>query len=375
MTVSPDTAMLVSTVGLMAVLAIAFGQTYRVLHNRFARAVLLGWAFGVAAVYTAANHEAQLGTTLADPSATFVGFAAAFLAVPGALAALLVALVGWHLLSPAPHWSDLLQLFLASGVGAMWSYLVRGSDRRDLQGLLMLGALQTSVLLPAYLWPADPSLSVPGATILSFLTLNLVIAVLVGSFIERERTMIHAEQQLRLQANTDQLTGLQNRRTIEAAFASRSVGQVGQSLMVIDIDNFKSINDAHGHVSGDAVLRHIARCLVASVRTGDLVVRLGGEEFAVLLAASSLEEAVSAAERLRISVERNRVRIDQLAVPVTVSIGVAWWRGSADFAEQFRIADSALYDAKRQGRNRVRTRLEGFESGSAAPVRPSTGRY
>jgi diguanylate cyclase (GGDEF)-like protein len=122
------------------------------------------------------------------------------------------------------------------------------------------------------------------------------------------------------------------------------------SLVLCDVDGFKAINDEHGHDRGDAVLRDIAYELRKRLRSFELVYRLGGEEFLIVLPGIGLEGGVVTAERLREAVEQARPK----DIPVTISLGVSSASGAAvDYDELFRAADAALYDAKRDGRNRV----------------------
>jgi diguanylate cyclase (GGDEF)-like protein len=121
--------------------------------------------------------------------------------------------------------------------------------------------------------------------------------------------------------------------------------------MLIDIDAFKAINDRYGHPAGDQCLREVAQCLTSRLRPGDLLARMGGEEFAVLLPGMTPAEATEAAERLRQAVEVLEVMVNGAAVRVTISVGVA--AGEADSALLMARADSALYLAKGGGRNRV----------------------
>jgi diguanylate cyclase (GGDEF)-like protein len=152
---------------------------------------------------------------------------------------------------------------------------------------------------------------------------------------------------------TDPLTGIANRRRLDAALAAFcSTGSETGALMLIDIDAFKAFNDRHGHPSGDRCLCEVARCLAARLRQRDLLARLGGEEFAVLLPDVTLDEAVEAAERLRAAVEGYRLEVDGVVVGITISVGVAA-AGGLDAAQLMASADAALYAAKRAGRHRV----------------------
>lgn len=159
--------------------------------------------------------------------------------------------------------------------------------------------------------------------------------------------------EVRALAITDPLTGLANRRhldnTLDRAVAQAAKGHGTVSLMMIDIDHFKNLNDTYGHQTGDDILKLVARALESDLRAGDLAARYGGEEFSIVMPGASGSEVRAAAERIRQSMMRL-----QHEVGVTVSIGVAWAPDhGADRAELTRNADAALYRAKESGRNRV----------------------
>ena len=126
------------------------------------------------------------------------------------------------------------------------------------------------------------------------------------------------------------------------------------SLLIVDADHFKAINDQHGHASGDAVLREMGALLRESVRDTEIVARLGGEEFGVLLPQTDDIQAQIAAERLRAAVEARDFRsVDGQPIRVTISIGISGFPPDATRADLMEQADRALYSAKRNGRNRV----------------------
>jgi len=161
-------------------------------------------------------------------------------------------------------------------------------------------------------------------------------------------------------SSRDALTGLSNRRSFELALA-REVDRVARSgepalLLALDIDHFKKVNDSHGHAAGDLVLKAVAAALVDSVRPMDLVARIGGEEFAIILPSCPSPFGATVAERVRRRVERVPVAVTpSLQVAVTVSIGGAfapqWVRSTP--ALWIERADQQLYRAKAQGRNLV----------------------
>ena len=167
------------------------------------------------------------------------------------------------------------------------------------------------------------------------------------------------EEQLEAKAYTDALTGVANRRYFDEV-APREADRANRlhdpmSLVAVDVDHFKRVNDAHGHAAGDAVLAAVARAIRDVSREVDVVARLGGEEFAVLLPSTDAAGARAAAERLRLAVEQLVVRAEGVVLRVTVSAGVAELATDAFEAAERLLAraDAALYEAKRRGRNRV----------------------
>lgn len=171
--------------------------------------------------------------------------------------------------------------------------------------------------------------------------------------------MIHDAmvRQLEAVANTDFLTGMMSRKAFEdeAARELARAGRGGQPplLLIVDIDHFKAVNDTFGHAAGDAVLVEFARLAAASLRLPDRIGRMGGEEFVVLLPASTLEAARHAAERIRSLAEDSRVSGPFGTVRYTVSGGYAAWQPGESLAQLTARADTALYLAKLSGRNRV----------------------
>jgi diguanylate cyclase (GGDEF)-like protein len=158
-------------------------------------------------------------------------------------------------------------------------------------------------------------------------------------------------------SQVDPLTGALNRRGMEASYEERladneaTAGEL--SLMMVDIDHFKAINDTHGHAVGDEVLRHVARVLSGVLRISDAIVRYGGEEFILLFPDVGLGRALRIADRARQAVAENPTPIDDVKVDITVSIGVAERHPAEPLAALVRRADTALYEAKQTGRNRV----------------------
>jgi len=168
------------------------------------------------------------------------------------------------------------------------------------------------------------------------------------------------QQRLARDAETDALTGLHNRRWMDGTYPRclrrhQSPARPA-SLLMIDIDHFKRVNDEHGHAVGDLVLCHAARCIEIALRPGDLCARYGGEEFCILLPDVDADMAARVAQRICAAVSAAPFKLDTGAtLALSVSIGVAGWDQQSPLRTLLDAADGALYQAKRQGRNRVVT--------------------
>jgi diguanylate cyclase (GGDEF)-like protein/PAS domain S-box-containing protein len=173
--------------------------------------------------------------------------------------------------------------------------------------------------------------------------------------LEKSRDEVSMQnEELRSLATSDPLTGVSNRRTFmerfEAQFSAAKREGISLCCVMADIDHFKRVNDEHGHVVGDEVIRQVAEALAAEIRSTDAVCRYGGEEFCMLLPAVPIEGAVRAAERARKKMESPGFA----RVPITVSFGVASISdGAVRVSELIDQADQALYASKQAGRNRV----------------------
>ncbi|MGE4533194.1 diguanylate cyclase [Halomonas sp.] len=168
-----------------------------------------------------------------------------------------------------------------------------------------------------------------------------------------------ANQQLGQDALSDPLTGLPNRRCFDQTLTQqlRETSLPGTTMpfcvAMLDIDHFKQVNDHHGHATGDRVLQQLGKRLTAQLRGGDLVARLGGEEFVLLMPDTDMEAAHCALERLRLAVETHAWE----GVAITLSIGVTEYHSDDTRETLLQRADTALYAAKRAGRNRVHRQL------------------
>jgi diguanylate cyclase (GGDEF)-like protein len=260
----------------------------------------------------------------------------------------------------------------AGGPSTLWTLLAVGCGVLRLvvnYGLILMavkGAAPETRLIPEIvgaeaLYGTVAELSL--GTLSAFTAVHSVLATLlaVPLVVSLQRSVRHA--QMVGETLVDGKTGLLNDKTwrrlaaVQVARAARTRAPV--AVGILDIDHFKDVNDAYGHLSGDAVLSAVAATTTALLRDGDVIGRVGGEEFAFILSDSPAAEAVEVAERLREKIPRltfsTAGQASPMPVRVTVSIGVAAAdRASRDLNRYYRLADQALYAAKESGRNAVR---------------------
>ncbi|WP_240343910.1 sensor domain-containing diguanylate cyclase [Paenibacillus sp. SYP-B3998] len=176
-----------------------------------------------------------------------------------------------------------------------------------------------------------------------FLLTNTVIFALSSAQEQNER--------LSQAAMTDPLTGLTNRRSIDAIMSKWHSEGVKYTILLMDIDRFKLVNDRYGHPVGDEVIKHVTQMMISSVRPGDVCGRYGGEEFVVLLPETTASDSFIAAERIRTNMEKTN---SPTGNPITVSLGLAEYFTPTNTPENLlQLADKALYKAKSEGRNKT----------------------
>jgi diguanylate cyclase (GGDEF)-like protein len=213
---------------------------------------------------------------------------------------------------------------------------------------LIIGAPISAALIVATTLGADPGYVVAHP---ESIVVPLALVLCCAAYLS---PLVASDVRHRADSTLDQLTGLLNRRALEPRFAEvaeqAALARQPISLVALDIDHFKAVNDQHGHAMGDAVLRDVAYALRQNLRTFELLYRLGGEEFLLLLPGADRNDASRIAETLRAAVER----LHPGGLAITCSFGVATSSGdAAAFAPLMEDVDAALYAAKRLGRNRV----------------------
>lgn len=268
---------------------------------------------------------------------------------------------------------------LAWGVGLLWIMGESSQLYQLVEFIFLLGmaggaislysarrymamGVMASVLLPATFWfllrgqPMETGLGVAALLFMGVLIrASTALSDAQGDNFRLNHILSEAKHKAEQMAQTDELTGLDNRRAFfdwgRALVSYCERNQLPLCVVMIDADNFKQINDRYGHAAGDAVLRNLAGRLKLSLRKSDVCGRMGGEEFAMLLPNTRISEATALAERFCQSYAANPTHCDGVEIANTVSVGVA--SDGYDIDHLLRCADDALYRAKSAGRDRV----------------------
>ncbi|MFO1250575.1 MAG: GGDEF domain-containing protein [Inhella sp.] len=271
--------------------------------------------------------------------------------------ALLAALLG-----AGERWWHVQASLLSAACLLRGAACVHGAARRELglrgarlvcwplalMALLFTGRVHGAWLQPEHFAQPMTADSPSNITLLMvYLSMSVLFHVMLSLTVALR--LVGKLQQL---SRLDPLTGLSNRRGLEERWASLR-HRLPLAALAVDADHFKDVNDRHGHAVGDQALQHLAELMRRSVRSGDGVVRLGGEEFLLLLAHTDPEKARQRAEQLRALVAGSPLRLDEGELALTVSIGVAVASSVGPPGPLISAADAALYEAKRSGRNRV----------------------
>jgi diguanylate cyclase len=342
---------LMGSIALMALLAVAYGGAVRRIPQESRLQIVLGLAFGGAAVAAMLDRIPVTEGVFVDLRHLPVALAGAFLGGQGTAVAIALTIAMRIGIGGAGVYSGVVTILIAGSTGLLWHRWTRHSARRSLRSMLDLALLTSTYPVGTILLPAPAIHDALMLLLIVIAPLHIGGMVVVGTLIERER-ILHARERLLLRdADHDPLTGLLNRRGFERAVARLPEGGTG-TLLLLDLDHFKRVNDTYGHPAGDAVLRATGERISSRLGRNDLVARLGGEELAVFLPDQCSEGGWAIARDLCEAVRsEDFVLPDGGAVRVTASVGVTW--GSPDaLGVLMSRADVALYAAKHAGRNR-----------------------
>jgi diguanylate cyclase (GGDEF)-like protein len=335
---------------LIGVLAVVVDARPYVVANRRASSVILPsicFTFGIAlawglvpALAVQLVAVAVAGARMRQPVRRTVHLAVQHAVATGAAAA--VAVLGSLRVSPHPEWDDALLTVAAAGAWILARYGLAA-----LVALSVSGPRRRPSRRPGVEWLATAALLLLGPVVLATAQVGLPFVPLVLLALHAVHRMVRSAVESERAARVDTLTGLPNRRALDASVRERGTAR---ALLLLDLDRFRTVNDALGHRVGDRLLVEVAHRLAGVVPAHDLVVRLGGDEFAVLATrVESAPEARRIAHHLAEALNRP-FALDGLPVDVSASIGIALQGASGgDSTTLLREAEAAMYDAKQRG--------------------------
>lgn len=362
-----DLTDLFESMAVLALLAPAYGVLMRGCARPWIAQLALGALFGGAAIWAMSDPLHIAEGVFIDLRNVPLTLAGAFLGPIGAAWAVGLALTvrvteGGLGVVPA-----VLSAAIAAGVGLGWAELRGRAPAGPGSRIWILAVLSCLALLTGALLPATIAARFFEVVVPVIVPLQVLSVLVVGHLLDRERRLLDGERRLARDGQHDPLTGVLNRRGFELAVAPHLDSEVGAALLLLDLDHFKSVNDRFGHAAGDVVLSAVGERVAPLLRAGDILARLGGEEFAIYLPAVSPRGVERIASRVCEDLRAVPFALpDGRGLTVTGSIGAAWTERPIGLTVLTKHADAALYAAKARGRNRHV--LERLDQASPAPA-------
>ncbi|WP_176084102.1 diguanylate cyclase [Martelella sp. HB161492] len=348
--------LLLEKVGIAALVILIYRVIRRSTMPIFWTGPAIGLVFAVAALIVMIDPVALAPGVMVDLRNVMVALAALFGGVSAAAICAMATIIYRIYLGGAGTASGIVGIVLSALIGLAYARI--SGRRRDLKGLSLLGILLSFSMFSLLFLPKAVILPFLREAGLAMVLRNFLGTVLIGYALASEDRLEQEFADFKREASLDPLTRLHNRRYLEAIAAKwrddPSLAGERFAVILFDIDHFKRLNDTHGHAAGDLVLSRIASIIDTRMRRSDFVVRYGGEEIAVVMPATSSDQAQRVAENIRERICEEPIMLDSGLVSVAASAGVA---GSGDGHETIydvlKRADRALYEAKGAGRNRV----------------------
>ncbi|AQZ52811.1 sensor domain-containing diguanylate cyclase [Martelella mediterranea] len=348
---------LITSLGLGALIVLGYGFVLRHVRLPRRRTYASAVVFAGGAIAAMMNAIEMQSGYVFDTRAVFVVLSPVF---GGPVAGLLVSAI----VAAFRIWiggdgvaAGVVGIAMAGAIGIGFALL--GPKVQRFRSLLLLGCLSNlyvlSLLMAGFERAAD-LFAVIGAPLI---VINTVGTVLLGSALESTRRATSYLHDVEFNADRDPLTGLHNRRALsQLEFTIEREAAAGEQkdgcVILFDIDRFKAVNDRYGHPRGDEVLKQVAKTIVTRIRRSDFAVRYGGEEIAIILLATTVDNGFRVAEQIRTTIEKLEFTFEGQTFSITISAGVAGFAaGETRLAVALDYADRALYRAKNAGRNRT----------------------
>jgi len=333
-----------------------YGFVARVSLNSSVRSLIMGVTFGFGAMFAMLTPMVFADGVIVDMRNLLIGLSGAFFGVFGAIATVFIAITTRIVLGGDGALAGIVGMILSCSAGLFWANSIKGKLNRASKDHAALGLMISVHVLAVFFLPSHIALQMLAQIAPILILFNLIGAILIGGLLTREEALIAENEALVNAATTDPLTRLHNRRSAMQAYEDLPAIKKeshGTAMLCFDIDKFKTINDSHGHVFGDAVLAEISQRIDRVLRPTDIFSRLGGDEFLVILPSVTRDETQAIAERCRAEIAEEAVNHDDRFAPVTISVGAEWLPDRPEFVTFLARADDALYKAKRLGRDCV----------------------
>ena len=346
-----------NAIAVLMALVLMVSVVHRGRRDRLRNKAIMGGMFAFAIVVSMSDPIAlPQNAGFWDMRVLLVGTAAGLLGPLSGGISLLTASIYIMAIGRADALAGVLSVVIAFGMGLIWYYYIRKRDAVAWKKSLVLGGLLSFQVLLIFAKPMDMWAMLFSDFAPYVVASNFIGALIINHLLSGELSFLSEAEASKIDANTDHLTGLLNRRGLELIYPSMlksADATKGQALLYFDIDKFKVTNDSFGHAVGDDVLRHVVTCVASNLRQKDTFVRLGGDEFVVVLPEINISEARAIGERCRSAVANSGFEIACHAVPTSISVGAVWADEPSQVETLLEIADKALYLAKDKGRNTV----------------------
>ncbi|TPW33548.1 diguanylate cyclase [Martelella alba] len=348
--------LLLEKVGIAALVILIYRVIRRSALPIFWTGPAIGFVFAIGALIVMIDPVVLAPGVVVDLRGVMVALAALFGGVSAAVICAAATIIYRVYSGGAGALSGVVGIVLSALIALVYAHL--SDRRRDLPGLALLGLMLSFSMVSLLFLPRAVILPFLHEAGVAMVLRNLLGTVLIGYALASEDRLEQEFADFKREASLDPLTRLHNRRYLEAISArwraEPSLAGERFAVILFDIDHFKRLNDTHGHAAGDLVLSRVASIIETRMRRSDFVVRYGGEEIAVVMPATSSDQAQRVAENIRERICEEPFMLDSGVVSVAASAGVA---GSVDGHESIydvlKRADRALYEAKGAGRNRV----------------------
>ena len=347
-------------------LAFLFNVALRKFHDTNHEQVAFGLLFGTI-VTIGMTHPLTLGEGLIfDTRTLMVGAAVAFVGPLAGTMTLAAGLICRLMIGGAGTGPGVAGLLLAFGLAVAWCVLMRGRIKSCIVNDALLGLAITPSASVFFMLPYELAIELLASILPTLLTANVLGMVAIGLVFRRERKHLEYTKTLTAFAQTDALTNLLNRRGMDARVGATTFDtNLGHALFYFDVDDFKQVNDTHGHSAGDAALAIVAARIKDSIRVEAVFSRHGGDEFSIYMPRLDAADVRAVAERLGACVSDQAFVYSDMTFNVSISIGAFWTKRAMPIQEMIDKADTQLLLAKQAGKNRAQVAYDGRDQGLA----------